>query len=410
MEAIDDGNSGKDERAEVAAFLSQILIDAAATANFDAGYINAAMKAASDQVETYLGGDGALMNEAAVSAMDSVMMSNYMKLSAEKVRKKYTVALTTLNASNTMITRLNDAVTTLSAKLIDLFKVFEAVWANEEAGLNKDGIDTAYNIINTDMDTAFNSFITNIAATKAEIDTMADLMYLNFGLAAEGVTEEAFQLMIDPDGSGAAADDNITTYGDGIFEFYDMSGSNKNWPIPMVAQVSWVADNYGNNFTYTRDNIPLPDAMWIANRTDFAGMQMPTGMAALMGLREDVEIIMARKWAGLSAASRDMTYAGYDTMSPADQAAVDVYEAAGNLTIFGKATLDKTIADDGVGDGTGAGDDLDGVTVTSFDALEDLAPYLIGAEVQGVEGLFIGRLIGRQDAINVAEGYSITAN
>ena len=376
--------ASKDERAEAAAFLSQILIDAAATADFDVGYINAAMKAASDQVETYLGGDGALMNEAAVSAMDSVMISNYMKLSAEKVRKKYTAALTALGASDAMVTRLNDAVTTLSTTLIDLFKAFEAVWEDEDAGLVKATIDTAYTEINSDMDTAFNTFMTNIAASNAEITVMVDAMITGFETAAFVDLHE----LKDPDGNGDYTNDNGGN--GGMFTFHNMGGTVVNWPIPMVVQVTWVAENYGNTFSYTRDDIPLPGVMWLAGRTDFVTEIPPSGMAALMGLREDVEIIMARKWAGLSAASRDMTLAGYNTLSAADKTTADTQQGAGTLTI-----IDGD--DDGVGDGTG--DDLDGVTVGDFNLLGDLAPYLTGAESQGVEELFTTRLNARKSDI-----------
>jgi hypothetical protein len=372
--------AAKNERGEAAALLSQILIDAADQADIQEDYINAAMKAASDQVETYLGGDGSGMNEAAVVAMDAVMASNYMKLRAEALKKKYTNALTTLGASSAQVARFNSAVNTLSATLIAAFQDFESVFEDEEAGLNAGDIDSAFGDIGTAINAAYGQFMTDTASTDAEIQAMLDAMETGFAMAA--------------------ADLN-TMKGDGRFKYWDNYNSALvNWPITMVVPVTWVAQTHGNNLDYTRDTLAIPAAMkpanggWLAARTNFTAVPgMQDGMTALMGLREDVEIIVARKWAALAAASRDMTTAGYLSMSAADKTTADGYEGAGNLTIIGGS------------DDDGASQDFDdGSAMTTFDLLEDLAPYLTGEESQGIEELIMSNLSARSDDISVSAG------
>lgn len=381
-QAVDAADAGgaKNERAEAAALLSRILIEAAAEAEFNVGYINAAMKAASDRVEVYLLTDGLTMNESAVSAMDAVMMSNYMKLNAERNRKKYTTAVVTLGASSDQVARLNAAITILSNAMIAAFKDFEEVFSDEEGTLDYDAIETAQGEVNTAMDTAFSQFVANSAATNAEIDAMTVAMSTGFDIPLEELTD-----MKDPNG------DSI--YTDGIFAFRDMNENQYNWPITMVVPITWIATNHGNGFAYTRDTIDVPKAAgWIQGqtRTDFvASYGMPAGMAAIMGLREDIEIIIARKWGGLAAASQDMTTAGYDMLSafPDDKDTADGQIAEGTLTLID--------TEDGA-----AADDIEGVALDSFEIIEDLNPWLTGSECEGIEDLALTRLLARKDDIS----------
>lgn len=371
---VDAIGTGKDERAEAAALLSQILIEAAAEADFDVGYINAAMKAASDQIEVYLGGSPG-MDETAVSAMDAVMASNYMKLSAERLRKRYATALTTLEASPEQVTRLNNAVTTLSNSLLAAFQAFEDIFGNEEVLASKAEIELAQKASNTAMNAAFSQFMSDSASTNAEIDDMVTAMANAFGIDVAVLNQ-----MKDPNGDG--------NYTDGVFIFRDMNGNKKNWPITMVVPVTWVATNYPTTFNYTRDTLPIPKAMWINTRTNFEGQGL-LALAALFGLREDVEIIMARKWTGLAAASQDMTDAGYDTLSVSDKAVAVAYIGLGKLTLI---PTEDTISDD----------DSAGIALTKFEIIEDLSPYLTGFEGEGLEDLALTRFGGRKEAIGPA--------
>lgn len=387
----------KNQRAEAASLLSQVLIDAASTADFDVGFINAAMDAAGDQAEDYLSGDGSTMAEATVSAIDSVMSSNYMKLAAERLRKRYTAALTTLSASASQVTRVNTAITTLSAALLAAFQGMEDAFSDEEALGSKASIDAEFTEAQTAMNTAFNQFLANIASTNAEIDQMITDISNGFGIPVA-----TLNLL-----RGAAATNSQgQAYYNGMFTFRDSSGSGvNNWPITMVVPVSWVSTNYATTFTYARDTLGVPVAMvWLdadddgdttdasyQKRHDFdatnsntvAGDEkgMPAGLAALFGMREDMEIINARKWAGLSAASRDMLQSGYNGLSTADKATPDGQIAAGTLTLIAS-------------EDTAAADDATGATLTQaqLSPLNDLKPWTTATEKEGLQDLYFTRV------------------
>ncbi|MCM8781668.1 MAG: hypothetical protein NC828_01220 [Candidatus Omnitrophica bacterium] len=415
-ESVDAATStaSKDQRAEAAALLPQILIEAAAEADFDVGYITAAMKAASDQFETYLltpanEGGGADMDEAAVAAVDRVMMANYLKLSAERVRKKYTAALTTLNATQDQITRLNDAITTLTNSLLDAFQKMEELFEDEEGTWTADEADSKFENVNTDINNAFNTFMADIASTNSEIDEMVQSMSTGFDIPLANLNN-----IKDPNSDG--------DYTDGIFTFWNMAGTQHNWPITMTVPVIWVANNYGNNFAYTRDTLALPKGMtWIPHilegnyvRTDWGDFDVqgvidddadegngipndelciPAGLAALFGLREDVEIIMARKWAGLAAASKDMTQAGYNMLEnfPDDRTLATNHINQGKLTL-----LDS--------EDTPTNDDTEGALLDSFEILNELNPWLTGYETEGLEDLALSRIAERKADITVTSG------
>jgi len=385
-----DSTTSKNERAEAAAMLSQILIDAAASAGFDVGYITAAMKAASDQAEDYLLGDGSAMDNGAVEAMDKVMMSNYMKLAAERVRKKYVAALTTLGGTQGQIDRLNTAITTLTNTLLAAFQAMEALFQDEETKPTASDVDSKFTTAQTSINNAFTQFMSDSAATNAEIDTMVTAMSTGFTIPIG-----TLNTMKDPNSDG--------NYADGMFEFREMGGTVHNWPITMVVPVTWVANTYGNNLTYTRDTITVPTGMtWLdadddgdigdanyqkrhdwdsTNNNGVAGDEkgIPAGMAALFGLREDIELVMAREWAGMAAASKDMTNAGYNKLTGADKTLADNQIAA--------LTLTKIASEDTV-----AADDTTGATLGNFTILNNLNPWVTGEESQGLEDLALTRL------------------
>ncbi|MFH1782565.1 MAG: hypothetical protein ABH848_03000 [Candidatus Omnitrophota bacterium] len=420
------------ERGEAAALLSQILIDAASEADFDVGYITAAMKAASDQVENYLGGDGAGMNETAVSAMDSVMMANYMKLTAERVKRKYTDALTVLNASSEQITRYTNAINTLTNSLVAAFQSFEEAFEYEEASPDKDTIDTLYSEQQTACNAAFSQFMVDSASTCDEIDIMVIAMEAGFvadiSAGMLGTKTEVTDYDNDPDVD--------YEYYDGVFAWQDMSVNKFNWPIPIVVSVQFVADNYGNTMTYTRDTIGLPKSHWspilldgdpvrtdwgdshtegiaddlVSEGNGIAGDEqcMPAGLAVLFGIREDIEIIIARKWAGLAEASRDMTLSGYNRLSASDKTTADGYEAGGDLQIYGHVYGGDDPGETDSDDDPVTGDDAGCVDLTSFNVIEDLFPYLTGEEHQALGNLAVTRTNAIKDNISVTGGGTIT--
>ncbi|MFH1479285.1 MAG: hypothetical protein ABIG92_05890 [Candidatus Omnitrophota bacterium] len=411
VEATDD-TTAKDERAEAAGLLSYILIEAADDAAFDVGYINAAMKAASDQVEEYLLGAGSEMDESAVSAMDTVMASNYMKLNAERLRLKYKNALVRLEASDEQTTRFETALATLTTSMVAAFKVMEEVFETEDALGDKADIDAKFIEAQSDINTAFDQFMIDIASTNEEIDAMVSAMASGFLIDEETLTD-----MKDP---------NIDEdYSDGMFTFRNMSGTAFNWPITMVVQVTWVANTYGNNFTYTRDTNDVPTAMeWLdadddgnweddsyQKRHDFDNQNqnevegdekgMPAGLAAIFGLREDMEILLAARWAAMAAAAADMTQDAFDNLS-----GDDLTEATNDRDV-GEDVDDDEVSDiflsiiaaeDSALDDWEAGTDF-----PAFRMLNDLSPYLTGGECQGIEDLFKGKVDIIKDCITVTE-------
>jgi hypothetical protein len=368
------------------------------------------MKAASDQVEQYLAGDGAAMSESAVSAMDSVMMANDMKLRAEKVREKYTTALQTLGATDEQVQRLNDALTDLTNAMIAAFKDMEQVFAAEDTLGDSADIQTAYDTLNTAIQTAFSNFLAASAATDAEIDDMVDAMQTAF--AKGDYAGMDLNAMKDPDSDGDYADNGHMHEGaaHGMFSFFmpgggEGGGTYYNWPITMVVPVTWLATKHADDFNYTRDELEVPASMaWLDGNNDGVPDQtrhdfqesfgMPPVLAGLFDLREDIEIIGARKWAGLAAASRDMTFEGYSTLTGPDLDNADTYIGEGSLEVFAEGEGDDPIAE-----GLEEGDDYEGIVLDTMQCLENLFPYLTGEEMEGLEDLYLDRIAARKAVI-----------
>ncbi|MBT8762584.1 hypothetical protein KFV02_01380 [Desulfohalobiaceae bacterium Ax17] len=402
-EAVDhiaDSQTAKNYRGEAAALLSELLIGAASEAGFDPGYINAAIRAMGDKADDYLANDGATMSPSVLSSIDAIMSATYMKIQAECVRKKYTSALTVLDASQSQVERVNTAVTNLSNAMLTAFQGFEALFENEENLPSISDIDQEQQNFDQKMQQAFNNFMQDIASTNAEIDTMVDKMKSGF-CGGDQNCETLLNSMKDSNSDG--------NYTDGTFTFWDMSGNARNWPITMVVPVTWVVANYSDTFTYTRDTIQAPQCMdWLDSddnstngidhqRHDFQAMGLPGSLAALFSLREDIEIINTRRWAGEMASSCDMTNATYNNLDPGEQ--TDAYELSVNGTDLGRAyNLEIITIEDSTSE-----DDLAGINATNFTYCSVFSPYLLASEIEGLEDLRLSRLAQRKAAIGPAE-------
>ncbi len=409
VDSITDATAAKNARGEAASLLSQLLIDAAKAADIDPGYINAAMRSMGDKAEDYLVSNS--LSENVVASIDAIMMSTYQKISAEVVRKKYTSALTALGASQSQIDRLNAAVTNLSNTMLEIFQEFEELFKDEANMPSKSAIEDKQQELfggsTSRVSQAFNNFIIDSASSKAEIDDMVNSMKTGFCdiLPEPGKTgcRTALVAMKDPNSDG--------TYTDGMFVFRDMSGETRMWPITMVVPVTWVSTHYPQTFSYTRDTLQVPAAMsWLDSddnpgngfnrkRHDFDDQDlngvvgdeknMPSALAALFGLREDMEIIQNRRWAGEIAASCDMLQSAYSALTGTDQSEADALIASGSLTLIAS-------------EDTAAQDDADGITITSFNHCNDLSPYLLATEIQGLEDLLMTRRTQRMEEIGPA--------
>jgi hypothetical protein len=386
----------KNQRAAAAAMLSEILMDAAAEAEFDLGLINVAMDSAGGHAEAYLSGDGSTLDPTVMSGIDAVMSATFNKLKAERVRQKYTLALTTLGASDSQVSRLNEAVTNLAAALSAAWQDFEELFAQQDAGGEVDVADfeAAMAAQQAACNTAFSNFMSESASTNAEIDDLVEAMSAGFGIPLNDLNN-----MKDPDDDGDYADNDHP----GMFTFWDNQQNIINWPITMVVAFTWVAENYPDDFTYTRDDTAIPEALcpWMDSdhdpsngadhlRTDFEEFGMPAALAGLFGLREDIEILQQRKWAAEIASSWDLELDVYNAMDAGDKAEADAIEA-GDAARFD--IIDGADTDD---------DWTDGVDQPDWERANDMPPYVTTTERQANENTYVTAIAARKDAMDPA--------
>lgn len=359
VDNITDAAAAKNARAQGGALLTQLLMDAAEEAGFPSMYINMAFKGVGQEAESNMAG----MSATARSTINSIMESMFNKIGAENLKKKYSIALTNLNATGDSVTKMNTAIENLNTRMTSAFQDFEALFQNESSMPTEAQITAAQDAINTVMQTAFNSFISDAESTTGQIDTMV------------GAMKTGFCPVPDP---GNICNDTLNNmkgtgdYTNGMFAFRGSDNAAKRWPITMTVPVTWVVSNYAQTFTYTRDTLAVPAAMqWLdsddwkvggvpgankkrhdwddVDRNGVAGDQisMPGSLAALFGLREDIDIIKARLWAGQSAGSCDVNDSNDDDTTGAALASFDTTGVPGcdwdNLSAAEEKLLKRTM-------------------------------------------------------------------
>lgn len=322
-------------RGKASGLLMNILVSSATTAGFPEDWVEIAMQAAGEVAGPLMAGAGLGAIEQAIGAE---MGSGIQKMRAEKALKKYTTALTALGASNTQVTRYNTAANTLFASMETAFQAFEELFSDPTAVPDAGAITAKQNAINTAMQTAFTQFMTDAASTGAEIDDMATAM--KNGLCGGN--------------AGCIASINSmrgTGVNDCMFTFRDQSGNASYWPITMAVPMTWASNvvGAGGSLAYTRDTLAVPAMMnWLdsddnpgngqnakrhdwgdvgpagpqndagneAGANDVAGddKSMPATLAALFGLREDVQIIEFTKFAAFNAIGGQPTMAQQKTI------------------------------------------------------------------------------------------------
>lgn len=294
-----------ENRGKAAGLLMQIFVHSAADAGFNEDYVELALMAAGDGVDD--DSSWASLPAAFRSAVDAEMGSAMQKLRAEKALKKYTSALTALGASSTQISRYTTAANTLFTAMENAFKAFEALFQDESNMPSAGDITSAQSTINTAMEAAFSSFITNAASSSDEINDMATAMKNGFCNSNAGC-ETAINNM-----KGSSASNSM-------FSFRTQGGTAVYWPIPMVVAVTWTANVVaaGGSLTYTRDTLAVPALLnWLdsddnggngvnntrhdwdsTNNNGVASDEkgMPASLAALFGLREDIQIVEFTKF------------------------------------------------------------------------------------------------------------------
>ena len=307
-EAVDvtSDSTSAEKRGKAAALLMKILMEAGTDASISLDDILSALDSMGEVVVPLFQAavNAGNMRASVFAAINSSIGGAIQKANADRALEKYTQALSTLNASTSQVNRYNAAATTLLNSMIDAFETFEQIFLNPEVQPTEAQITAAQQTLNQAMETAFDTFITDSASTDAEILAMRQNLSTAFGVPLSTIPAD-------------------------MFKFYDRQGNSINWPIPMVVSTEWVSSikTAGGSLTYTRDNLAIPALMtWLDSdddpnnginntRHDFGSsddngvagdeQNMPTSMASLFGLREDVGIIEFTKYTAYDSADND---------------------------------------------------------------------------------------------------------
>ena len=302
-----------DEMSKAGGMMADVFIDAASAAHIDLHLILAAHEAAGDTAQ-----NDPDLNQVSSTFMTSVgesMDAFHNRIGAMALRADYTDALTTLNASGSEVTRFNNAVQTmvssyqaLDTKYKDFFQNPDKYSATQRASMQKT-IQNAFAKV-------FNDFSTNIQSTSAEISAMRNAV-------ASAMNVKASSLPTD------------------VGKDYDYNGTQVNWPIPQTVAVTWVAKalNNGGAFNYTRDTLAIPSNMtWLSGtRTDYTKQIPNASFAGLMGLAEDVSIVVD---------TRDSIWyaGGSPTTAQKEQARVNFKKNMAHLLTLISGTTDGSTA------------------------------------------------------------------
>lgn len=229
-----------------------------------------------DKVSDIADGAFSSLSEETMSAMDVSIRSFNLRLKSVLMSKRYTTSLSAVGASQTMITRAQTAITTLTSDIQIIENQFSDSMYDHEIMS-----DDEKRVIWNAFDEAFASFESNMAAEDSENMSLKEDM-----AEAMDISLEDFSFLVGP----------------GFGVRYNYDGSTSNIPINEAAAMSFVAELMINdtNLTYTRDTLIIPSQVseWMPERTDFTSVmsQAPTSIQSLFGLREDIQIIEMTRW------------------------------------------------------------------------------------------------------------------
>ena len=231
--AATDNDAASSAMQKAGGFMASIFLDAGTCAGIDAGQILAAHNSAGDGAQA--GVHMSALSPGLLGSINTAMSSFDRRITIVRISTEYTNALNALNASGAQVTQYLGSVTGLmnASALVDAqfseYFMDRAAYFAAHPGVTDNDVQNA---MNTAYSAGWNQFQTDIAADNASIATMkASMLDANPGL------------MLPPD---------FGTY-------MDQSGSQKNWPIPQVVLMNWLA---GSTFSYTgRDNTAIPSMM-----------------------------------------------------------------------------------------------------------------------------------------------------
>lgn len=377
----------KNYRASAASLLSAILIEAAETAGFNSSYIIAAMKASSDRMEGFI--EGETLSEDVLGALDMVMIVNDLKLQADELKQKYLSAMSVLDASSAQLDRVSDAVDNLAASLAAAYQDMEEIFQDEEQfDADADAIDDKLDIVRTAMNTAFSTFMSDVAAEDEEITALRTALGVPSGVPA------------------------------GAFQFMTRDGDTVNWPITTVVALNWLSTNYPG-FTYARATTTVPAAVsWIPGRTDFTAYpydNLPVLLQNVFGLKQDLEILYYQRYLGEICASYDIVMPTADRAAFLTDESDDFLNAANTA---GKVQWFESQADED-NDATNDADVIAGYTWTGYDAgpagsktaftyLNDLSPFLTAYELQVLDAWYLNQETAMKGQISNVTGLTST--
>ena len=278
-------NSELEKRGEAAGKLFEYLVQAADDVGIDSNLLLMAFNKMGAVVMPLMTAavNSGEMRASVQQGIETTISRGMEKLRADKFLAAYTAALTALGASAAELERFNVAATTLKDTMSEQFQDFEKT-VMKDSGVDASTASDFDTEMGTAMQTAFSLFMSNVAATDAEILDLRTRMATALGTVIGNIPASQFK-------------------------FRDSLGAEVNWPIMMVVASRWGIGIMGNSaqLTYTRDNLGIPAAMaWLGgNRTDFrtpfSGLGLNLTLPIMYEIRQDVEIAEFAKYAAYQA-------------------------------------------------------------------------------------------------------------
>lgn len=287
--AATDNAAASSAMQKAGGFMAEIFLDAGACAGVDAGKILAAHNAAGDGAQA--GGHMALLSTSLLRSIETAMSSFDRRIRIVRISTEYTNALNTLGATGSQVDQYLAAVTGLmnaSAQVDQTYADYfmdRTAYLADHPGVTDDNVQTS---INAAYSAGWTQFQTDIQSDNASIAAMKTSLQSTYSLTLPS---------------------DFGTY-------VDQNGTQRNWPIPQVVLMNWLAPS---TFNYSpRDNTAIPSMMsawmgtcsnpmyweqssctgnggtWTPGRRtyDFTGSDV---FNSYLGLQEDLNIIqMAR--------------------------------------------------------------------------------------------------------------------
>lgn len=244
--AVDSGDAttAKQEMQKAGGFMADVFMDAASSAGIDYTLILVAHDAAGVVADAHNDIITQLSTNVQ-SSMNQSMSAFFQRIAAIKVKGEYTKALNTLNASGTQVDTFNAAVNAMMTAMAAIDADYADFFNDPQGYCTTQGksFNTVQAEVSARFQAAFAGFQTAIESTNADI------------IAMKANVVAAFQVQ-DSNFNAGFLPGNFGTY-------MDFTGTQKNWPIPQVVMVNWLASIIaaGGDLDYTQDTIAIPAMM-----------------------------------------------------------------------------------------------------------------------------------------------------